>query len=65
MVFNDEDAIADVVNATVHIIKEATRQIGKSDSRVGAGQIARIEEAINELQRALHARKSRRSAGRA
>lgn len=57
MVFHDEDALADVVNATVHTIKEAARQIGKADSGIGAGQVARIEEAIKELRDALHVRK--------
>jgi hypothetical protein len=57
MVFHDDADIADVVNATVHIIKEAAHQIGKADHRIGAGQIARIEEAIQLLQRSLRARK--------
>ena len=51
MVFHDDADIADVVNATVHIIKEAAHQIGKADHRIRAGQIARIEEAIQLLQR--------------
>jgi hypothetical protein len=64
MVFHDEDAIADVVNATVHTMREATFQIGKAERGLSAGQIARMEEAIAELQRAMHTRKRPRSASR-
>ena len=59
MAFVHDDAdIADVVNATVHIIKEAAHQIGRADHRIGTGQIARIEDAIQLLQRSLRSRKS-------
>lgn len=63
MVFHDEDAIADVVNATVHTMKEATFQIGKAQRGLSAGQIARIEEAIAALQHAMR-KKHPRTAGR-
>jgi hypothetical protein len=59
MVFHDEDAIADVVNATVHTMKEATFQIGKSGRGLSAAQIARIDEAIAALQNAIHKRHPR------
>ena len=62
MVFHDEDALADVVNATVHTIKEASRQIGRANGGISAGQAARIEEAIKELRDALHVRKRARGA---
>jgi hypothetical protein len=57
MVFQGEEDIADVVNATVHIIKEAAHQIGKADRRIGPGQIARIEDAIEILQHSLRLKK--------
>lgn len=64
MVFHDDEAIADVVNVTVHTIREATRQIGKTNGGVSSGQAARIEEAIEKLRDALHVRKRAHGAAR-
>lgn len=62
MSFLDHADIADVVNATVHTIKSAAHQIGNAESGISAGQRARIEEAISELQAALRSRRGSRSA---
>jgi len=59
MVFHDEDAIADVVNATVHTMREATFQIGRAARGLSAAQVGRIEEAIAALQNAMHKRHPR------
>ena len=64
MGYYDNAEIADVINATVHTIKAAAHQISNADRRISAEQIARIEEAIQALQRSLKLKKGSSKASR-
>lgn len=53
----DADGV-DLVNTTVSAIKDAVHRIGKAEGGIGAGQIARLEAAMRDLQHALDLKKT-------
>ncbi len=56
--------MAEVVDKGAAAIKEVARHVGKADRKIGAGQIARIEDAVAQLQKTLDFKKKMLNAPR-
>ncbi|MER9022687.1 hypothetical protein NKI01_09020 [Mesorhizobium sp. M0815] len=57
MFFHDDAEIEEVVKTTVDVLKGAARQIGKADRSISTEQIARIEEAFQQVHSTLDFKK--------
>jgi hypothetical protein len=57
MVIHDDADMAVVVEETVAALHEGANHIGKADRMISAEQIARVEQAIAQLQNALDRKK--------